>query len=368
MYSSFLRSLLLIRTTAVFFCLLVGSWWISSVVYARPHPTEDAYRRVWQLWHDAGVAEAHGEWILATKEYRKISEYASQLPTPVRDWHIANAEYGIAIAEANRDDKSKTQHAIEVAAEHKFRGWRPMRCVPALANLLGTHWIDSAESHWNAVDAHHTVRNTDQPTVIIHPHTPLPNPTVIVAFHGGHASYLDFAAHWQDVADSLNAIVVVPPGTERVSSISNSWGSSFRDIEAGVFPVIDSLRASQQLDTGRIYVAGFSQGAQAAMLMALLHPEFVRAAILIAGHVPQTFTDASIRASARRNIRFAAISGTLEENLMTEEMSKLTRALAAGGAQTRYQVVPEMTHEIPLDLAKILQSQWSWISAADRPD
>jgi predicted esterase len=183
---------------------------------------------------------------------------------------------------------------------------------------------------------------------------------VVVALHGGCASYEEFARHWCRVADSLGVFVLVPAGTARYAQDMNSWEGSIESIDASVSAAVDALEHNIGY-TPDWYVAGFSQGAMSAIKIGLMHPNRYRAAISIAGLLDAPLPDDAISEAAKLGLSIYAMSGEFDSPTFRASLEEAGRQCVREGLPFHFELLPKTVHEVPKDFAPEFAKAWSWI-------
>jgi polyhydroxybutyrate depolymerase len=120
---------------------------------------------------------------------------------------------------------------------------------------------------------------------------PLP---LLVVLHGADASgsMMMVYTRFNDIADRNNFIVVYPNSVGpywndgRVDMNSVSFKANIDDVKF-IASLIDTIASRFQVDTGRVYVAGFSNGGMMALRLAIAIPEKLAAVCSVSGLLPK---------------------------------------------------------------------------------
>jgi predicted esterase len=109
---------------------------------------------------------------------------------------------------------------------------------------------------------------------------------LIIALHG----YGDLAANypdlWGPVAGEIGAILAVPHGTKRAAN-GRAWGD-VEEADAIVQLTLEYVRERFEVDSERVVLTGFSQGAFMAMALGIRHPDlFVGVIPMAGGYIPE---------------------------------------------------------------------------------
>jgi len=182
---------------------------------------------------------------------------------------------------------------------------------------------------------------------------------LILALHGGNASYREFALHWRDVADSLGVAVLVPAGCIRHAQNDNSWDDNYMVCEEYITALLDRYSAECGF-TPQTYVGGFSQGAKTAIKYGLVHSDRIAGIISIAGLLDQPIAPELIESAASQGLRIYALTGEYETPGFRATIAQSQRACLAGKVPFEFEIEPGMVHEVPADLVTRLRKAWSW--------
>ena len=155
-----------------------------------------------------------------------------------------------------------------------------------------------------ALPAAEWVQPSDQPghRYLLHEPVGWPSwqyPPVIVACHGAGDTFDNFAAGladtgWVQAADDYGFLLVIPEhrNPDRASFLSLKNGSTLDGeqtaarSDAIIDLITDDLRQNRDIDLGRIFFLGFSEGAHFADLTAYWHMDQIAGALVYAGGVP----------------------------------------------------------------------------------
>jgi predicted esterase len=124
--------------------------------------------------------------------------------------------------------------------------------------------------------------------------------------------------------------------------------------------VLDDIRRRMHVETARIYVGGFSEGARTACAVAHAYPEFVGGVIAVGGAGPQR-TEPWLRDRARELLSVALVAGELDPARAELQRYRLP-VLEGGGVRSRLWLVPRAGHAMPP--AAVLEEALLWLEAA----
>ncbi|GEM_PF-5335260 len=343
-----------------------------------------------ELWHEAGVAYAQRDIRHARDLFRSIVELCPTHKSRSLKWYEGVAQYGLASTSARLSDTTQTRSAVLAALQLEFWNFSVLRTDPVLCQIVGDHWLDSVIHEYELVQGKTKQHWENQSPIVIlpyckkndgltssgkprrffafdslsprlldslHIHRPL-----IIALHGGNASYREFASHWVAVADSLNVAVLIPPGCVRHSSLNNSWDDNFNNCEQYISGLIE--RYEQQCGYHpKLFIAGFSQGALTAIKYGMVHSDRVSGIISVSGYLDRPLPQELIRSCSANGLHIFAMSGALETIGFRSSIEQASRACQAGHVPFELQIVPGMVHEVPEELATRLTRAWPRLSS-----
>jgi len=123
------------------------------------------------------------------------------------------------------------------------------------------------------------------------PNTPSP---LVIALHGlgDHPRLMEVYTGLSVKADNNNFIVVYPYGSQSKNDSRRSWNGLFccgdgwrgeSDDVGFLIALINQLKSEYAIDSRRIFMTGFSNGAMLTYRFAAEHPEILRAAAVVEG-------------------------------------------------------------------------------------
>lgn len=121
--------------------------------------------------------------------------------------------------------------------------------------------------------------------------------------------------------------------------------------------LVDDYAAQNGIDASQFDVAGFSQGAAMTNALALLHPERIRRAAVLAGFVPA----GSESVVAKRPLNgkpFFVAHGTLDEMVKVEYARQSIQILEQAGANVTY-CEDEVAHKVSSNCMRAFESFFS---------
>lgn len=316
-----------------------------------------------RLFHRGECALVAGQISEARALYNGVLDVATHIPPTVGAWFAGNAYCGLAMCAAIENDTAETRRMLHSALQHHYWTFTTFTAAPVLLGVAGDRWIDSTCRYWQRVQRRESVHWKHIDPLVIRPRHASRSRAypMIIAFHGGNGELTDFADQWQCVADSLDVLVVIPPGTNRLSESTYSWELNSASFE-GVFDAIlrtPSIR--EQIDQRHIYLAGFSQGGFGALDLALRHPSLIRGAIIIEGYFSARVGMHDIAAARNSRAKIYGIFGEVGYVPFADSYRDFTATADSLGIATALTTVPAMGHELPSDLAQRVRSALTWI-------
>jgi predicted esterase len=349
------------KHSIAFFPLVIGSMVGHSRANAQ---AADAYEFVCMDWHLAGISEYQSDWPAAINYYRKALAECRVLPLEVREWYSGTAYYGIARCESREGkDPSVVRSSLAKAFGHQFWNFALAQTDSVMLSKCGFPWLDSCSQFWSNVLSEERPLWREQEPLIFYPvgYDSSARWPLIVALHGGNGNYQSFAEHWLGMANDLKAIIVIPAGVLRQSQITNSWGFEIDTIEKSIVGLADGFTSRHLADPSQVYLAGFSQGAQASIELTLLRPDVFRGAIAMSGFVDHPISDSDLLRAKEHGVRLYEITGQYEDPIFQKEMDSIHSQCLKANIPFGLEIAPGMIHEIPLDFHAQFLRAWNWV-------
>jgi predicted esterase len=345
----------------VLFALIVSCLLVQSRASAQ---VNDAFEFVRADWHLAAISEYSGDWQAAIEYYQKVIQESMPLPLDVREWYRGTAYYGIARCNCRLGkDPSTVRIALSKAFSHHFWNFALTEADSEIMSDCGRPWLDSLSRVWSNILNEERPFWPKQTPFVFYPdtydstaHWPL-----IVALHGGNGNYESFAEDWHGMANDLKAVIVIPPGAIRESQITNSWESDMNAIEKPILSLVSEFTSKHLADPSQVYLAGFSQGAQASMELSVMRPDVFRGAISMSGFVNRFISDSILQKAHDRGVRIYAVSGEYEDKSFRLQIDTFHTRCVQSGIPFDLEINPGMTHEVPLDFRTQILKAWNWI-------
>jgi len=309
-------------------------------------------------YHLGEKALATGHFADGMREYADVFLHSKTLEIDVREWYRGGAAFGLAYCAAYTNDTPGTRHWLEVALEHHYWMFNALETSELFLRVAGVEYVDSLCKFWIAEYKEKSGRWRKQDAMVLKPKAVARTgkyPT-ISALHGGYDNLKEFASHWQNVADELDAVVIIPPGTSRPSPVGYGWNFEMAPIDSAFDELMQSPIVREFADPRHVYLAGFSQGGHAAIELALRHGDEIRGAICIEGlNIEPVHENDAVNALAHHS-GFYGIYGEFAFRPFLASFQTFKSQCDSLGIQARFDIVPEMIHELPPDLAQRMKN------------
>lgn len=139
-----------------------------------------------------------------------------------------------------------------------------------------------------------------------------------------------------------------------------TWGlptlSDLKPSADNLIRLVDNVSASIGVDASQFDVAGFSQGGALTNVMALLYPERIRKAAVLAGFMPGG-TDDLIARQVLAGKHFFVAHGTQDKLIPFERARQSIELLEQAGAQVTF-CDAEVGHKVSADCLRGLEAFW----------
>ena len=312
-------------------------------------------------WHLAGIAEARGDYRAALDAFKQLVDDSRYLPLEEREWYVGMGWVGVSRAQTRVSDTLEARKALLRAYSHQFCNGPLLEEDTFFANVVGRPFIDSLDRFWKDIDNQNKSEWAAQEPIVFRPHDARPGQPLIIAMHGGIDSYRAFSTYWSGIADSAHATIIVPPGIIRNSEVQNSWEYDISTIAPSILKLRRESIAQYAPDTSRIYLAGFSQGAQAAIAITLQNPTLFRGTIAFAGFLFEHPSDSILDRAARQHVRVYALSGEWETPKFLDRLKEIHKRAELHYLPFHLEIENQMAHEMPLDFQSRFAEAWRWI-------
>jgi predicted esterase len=183
---------------------------------------------------------------------------------------------------------------------------------------------------------------------------------VVVALHGLGGTARGFGAYWRAIADEVGMVVVAVRGLSvwgPRQQMSYAWhkGADPADLDAEAIAAaigngLDVARKVGKVDAQRVVLAGFSQGAVAALTVAMSAPAEYSRVIAFAAEFGKRDKEA-IPSSGDAPIRVAMIVG--ERDPLFDDIAKTRERIEQAGHRVMWKIVPVIGREFPADYVAV---------------
>src|SRR5688572_20882672 len=325
------------------------------------------HKIIQELWHESHVREIQGDYVGAVDSLNVLISKAGILSYPISEWYLGTSYFMKARCFARLGNCDSTRTSVELAFTHQFRNNELMRFDTTILSLCGRSWFDSLEQVWMRVQEKEMVEWKAQPPIVIYPNNSKIKGTrnLIIVLHGGNGSYVRFADFWSNLADTLNAMIVVPAGTIRLSNITNSWSRDEHQNEMIVANLLSEIMKTDLIDTNNIYLVGYSQGAELALKFASCSNLPIKGVIAFSGFYNST-TCTSPRDITQSSLpRIFALSGSMDDRSNLTSITRAKEKFTSAHIPFKLEIVDGMLHEIPRDFSTRVFQAWNWLHDPD---
>jgi predicted esterase len=355
-----------------------------------------------KLWREAALPENRDTPREVLNNYQRLLNAVDTVEARFRKWYSAVTHLGMARAYARLGDKDSTRLHIIGAIDNGFWNFGVMYADETLANAIGKTMLDSLAQHyetkrdrdrqsWHAqvpvvygpsewrdfinaepkddswfadplerrrvLDSIYHRRWTDLVRTVRDSED---KPNIIIALHGGNASYREFGQHWFSIGQMTNSYVIIPPGMTRYSENMNGWDEDYAAMDAYLMSYIAIMR-DKKGNMPNIYFTGYSQGACLAMKFGLSHPDFVKGVISFSGFMDAEIDDDLAQQAKDQHLRLFAISGEHDSENYKRSIKLTKAALDRHGVPFRYLEEKKLIHELPQPIFMYFMEAFSWV-------
>ncbi|MCA9303771.1 MAG: hypothetical protein KC996_06585 [Phycisphaerales bacterium] len=219
-------------------------------------------------------------------DWARAIDLAEQLATT--DAGAVIGAYNAACAHARAGHAEESADWLLIAAQRGFTGIRSLEEDADLEPIRGTEKFAralalvqaNADKRFEEYKA--VATETEVLTITPDAFDPgVPSPFLVV-LHGSGGTPEPLAELYKNIANELGMVLVVPAA---LRPWGDGFGWTYRDeSEWMVLHLIDRLAESHHIDRGRVYLAGFSQGANVTLSVGLKHPDKFAGLFPVSGH------------------------------------------------------------------------------------
>jgi len=190
--------------------------------------------------------------------------------------------------------------------------------------------------------AHRPVSAAAQPLTVVHqaPRKPVPGkPPLLILLHGYGANEHDLLPMAARLDPRLAVASLRGPYQIRPGSYSWVNGNAADELDKTrrmVIECIDQVADSTGADRGRVYLAGFSQGATLTLAIALTEPEKIAGAAVLSGRLVAAVRDHHAALERLRGFPILVTHGTDDQQIPVRSAYDIRRALKPMGVAIDY--------------------------------
>jgi len=159
---------------------------------------------------------------------------------------------------------------------------------------------------------------------------------LFIGVHGYMADGNQAMDLWRDFADPEAFILVCPSFKDGYQWLEYATDNRMIDI-------IKEIKNEFLIDEKKIFMAGFSGGAQFAHRFSLRHPEYVNSVVILAAGS----YDYPASSAGAKHIKFLVGVGANDSERL-EIAKKFAEQLKNNGYQVKFEIFPNVGHEVPL--------------------
>lgn len=249
----------------------------------------------------AGTAYTVGDYAGSIAAYKSSLRFRPENPTVV---------FNVACNYSLMGDKKEALKWLSQAVDlgmYSFDGDQDMD------NIRGSKEYKKLLARADKLLAAIKERTADPVTVLPAGYDPgRPHP-LLVAMHGFGGEPQNFSKAFAGACVKKGYILCCPYAPVVMGKAAFNWGEGDSDglAERRVLESINLMRSRYNVDTGRIVLAGFSQGGYMAYLLGLKHSGLFRGAMPIAGRYDTAF-DRRLEQASRDGIKYYMLIGEME--------------------------------------------------------
>ena len=149
---------------------------------------------------------------------------------------------------------------------------------------------------------------------------------------------------------------LAPQGGYSWSMPGSGWPSVdlLRPAAAALIDLLDAWPRANGLDSSRVDVIGFSQGAAISFTLAMLYPARVRKLGILAGFAPDG-AEQVLKPGMLKNMQAFVAHGTKDERIPLVQAQRSVQLLEDAGAQVTYSE-SNIAHKLGVDSLRMLES------------
>jgi poly(3-hydroxybutyrate) depolymerase len=175
---------------------------------------------------------------------------------------------------------------------------------------------------------------------------------LIIAFHWSGGRGADMLQRWEEQAEKKGYIVACPDSKD-----ADRWDPSE---EEGIFRMISRIEKEYSVESSRIFLVGFSGGANFAYYLGLNHPDRFRAVAAFAGSLRKLGSSVRLSVVPHEQIPVFIIHGSKDEVVDMSEGEYSKKELQDAGYQVKFMELKGEKHDYPARVS------WSIINWFDK--
>ncbi|MEQ8771008.1 MAG: hypothetical protein RIB60_10930 [Phycisphaerales bacterium] len=304
----------------------------------------------------AGSARAQSDGALVARFDRAYAdgayERAATVATTLAERHESSSvwAFNAACAHARAGNLDDARRWVTACAERGFQGVRSFETDQDLDPIRGSQEFAEAFALVQAAARARLEEFQQAARVHAHPswvpeHASTDSPVpLVIALHGTGGRGDEMLRVWKEACAEVGAAIIAPDGL-RPSGEGYAW--TYRDeSEWLVRDLIERVAAGMPVDTTRVVLTGFSQGANVAMPTGIDHAGLFVGVIPVGGHYEGQIVDLEpVRSGAIVPPRYGFIIGSRDRWAGTFRAAE--REFEEAGVEVKLEVVPGMGHEMP---------------------
>lgn len=356
-----------------------------------------------KLWREASLPDNRRTPQEVITHYQRVIDASIKVESPFESWYLAVTHFGMARAYSRLKETDSVRMHLRLAVEKNFWNFDVMYADPILRDCAGPNFIDSLATHYKTV-RNESIESWPVQVPIVHGPNELrewadraanvdawftdktlrkrtldsiyqakmlelqkrlklqddDKINVIIALHGGNASYREFGSHWPSIGQMTNSYVICPPGYTRYSKCINGWEGEYGEMDNYLLSVVELLR-NKKGEFPNIYLTGYSQGACLAMKFGLAHPNIVKGVISFSGFMDMEIPQEIAEEARKNGLKFFAISGEYDSPQYKESLAMAKTTLDHHGVPFKFLEEKRVTHELPEPVFFYFMEAWNWL-------
>jgi predicted esterase len=162
---------------------------------------------------------------------------------------------------------------------------------------------------------------------------------LLIALHGYGSNAHAFHDLWKPVTDSLGFVLLTPQGEEAVSNFGWGWGEYGEKI---VLSALDMIQRQMFIHSGKIFLAGFSQGGSLCYQIGFSYPNLFRGIAPLAAFYRSEFLPKNLTEIRKLSVYI----GQGEQDGHLPEAKEAAEVLAGLGLNVHFEIYKNTGHGI----------------------